>query len=393
VEQTGSRVKTWKGFYYEYVTDDNGVEKRTHRSRTLGKCAEISKRQAEKDLAAFLLHGLNLASSGASSVRTIASFVKHEYLPLRTNWGPATSDNFKNYWGPHILPKYGAMALTDITRLMVQTHLNDLATAGYSRHLVSKLKTHIVSILSAAVEADYLAKNPVAKCVIPNHCKEQVKNTIGIDDYLWFTDEFKQPRDRALFLIGGFCALRPSELVAVRWMDYNGVGLMIRSRVYKGKVANVTKTKESKGLVYIPADVREYLDAWRAQTPNAAPEDYIFSGWCNQTQSKMYHKPLKPQNWLCDTLRPLCKKRGLSFNVTFQILRRTAGTIAQQYGSLKDVQAMYRHSRISTTAEIYVQTNAASVMSMMDGFAGAALHPTTQNPTPSSKLTLVKKTG
>ena len=49
VEKTGTKAKTWTGYWYEYVTSDGG-EKRQQRSRVLGKCAEMTKGAAEANL-------------------------------------------------------------------------------------------------------------------------------------------------------------------------------------------------------------------------------------------------------------------------------------------------------------------------------------------------------
>lgn len=394
VEQRGTRTKTWRGHYYQYVIDETGTEKRVHRNVDLGLCSEKGKRQAEKELQEIILRETNsVIRLTPQNTRTLAHFVENVYIPSHSNWSPATRDNFKNYYSVHIKPTFGTMDMTEITRMMIQVHLNGLAQKGYSKALVSKTKTHITSILELAVDEDLLPKNAAAKCSIPE-CKAQVKNVISIQDYAWFMANFDKLRDETIFQVAAFAALRPSELFALRWKNYDGLVFHVKNRVYKGKVEERTKNKASRGLVYLPKLVRSAIDRWKANSPNNQPEDFIFSGFAAKDGSKLHKKPLKFNNWRRRTLFPLCLERNLSFNVTFQILRRSAGTIAQKFGSMKDVQTLYRHAKISTTAEIYVQEIPESVISMMDQFAEVVFREVEgHKPPTSTRLELVKKSA
>ena len=41
--------------------------------------------------------------------------------------------------------------------------------------------------------------------------------------------------------------------------------------------------------------------------------------------------------------------------LTFQVIRRTIATLAQKKGTPKDIQGVLRHSRLSTTTDVYMQ--------------------------------------
>lgn len=41
--------------------------------------------------------------------------------------------------------------------------------------------------------------------------------------------------------------------------------------------------------------------------------------------------------------------------LTFRVIRRTIATLAQEMGTVKDVQGLLRHSRAATTTDIYMQ--------------------------------------
>ncbi len=64
---------------------------------------------------------------------------------------------------------------------------------------------------------------------------------------------------------------------------------------------------------------------------------------------------MRDNNILSRHLKPAARKLGLGY-VNWQVLRRSFGTWLKIAGAdPKDTQALMRHSRISTTMDIYVQ--------------------------------------
>jgi len=50
IEETGKKVKKWKGHYYVYILTVDGKEKRRHCSAILGLKSEMRKWEAEREL-------------------------------------------------------------------------------------------------------------------------------------------------------------------------------------------------------------------------------------------------------------------------------------------------------------------------------------------------------
>ena len=57
---------------------------------------------------------------------------------------------------------------------------------------------------------------------------------------------------------------------------------------------------------------------------------------------------------------PICLK------LNFQVLRRTAATLAQHKGSVKDVQSLLRHREADTSANVYMQAIPESARKMVN---------------------------
>jgi integrase len=78
------------------------------------------------------------------------------------------------------------------------------------------------------------------------------------------------------------------------------------------------------------------------------PDDLVF-------QSVREGKPMRDNNILTRFMKPTSRKLGLGF-VNWRSLRTSRATWAIEAGANpKDVQAMMRHSRITTTLDIYAQ--------------------------------------
>jgi len=81
---------------------------------------------------------------------------------------------------------------------------------------------------------------------------------------------------------------------------------------------------------------------------SAEPHDLVF-------QSVKDGKPMRDNNILCRFIKPAARKIGLGF-VNWRCLRTSRATWMIEAGANpKDVQGQMRHSRVSTTMDIYAQ--------------------------------------
>jgi len=78
------------------------------------------------------------------------------------------------------------------------------------------------------------------------------------------------------------------------------------------------------------------------------PNDLVFA-------SVMTGRPMRDNNILCRFIKPAARKLGIGF-LNWQVLRRSHATWLKMAGAdVKDAQAQMRHSRVTTTLEIYQQ--------------------------------------
>lgn len=144
--------------------------------------------------------------------------------------------------------------------------------------------------------------------------------------------------------------LRPGELFALRWNDIEGYSLRLDEATVDGKVYPTLKTKQSRGYVALPASLRASLAQWKLIQKPTSEDEFIFPNG----RGGVY----RVDNYRADVLRPaldsIAKETGIR-GIDFRACRRTCATHLSQYGGVKQVQAHLRHSRATTTLEVYIQ--------------------------------------
>ena len=185
-------------------------------------------------------------------------------------------------------------------------------------------------------------------------------------------------RDRAIFLIACFCALRPSELFGLTWGCCTSNMFTIVNTAWRGRLQRKKiKRKNRYGrtncrFVAIPQAVRQAIDLWRARCPNPDANALMFPGMQARAR-KALATPIHPDNWLRLRLYPVAKQLGIPFHPTFQVLRRSFSTHGKHEAHPTEMQAQLGHSDIRTTLDIYTQIADPEVARMVNQVANRIL--------------------
>jgi len=102
------------------------------------------------------------------------------------------------------------------------------------------------------------------------------------------------------------------------------------------------------------------LAEWREQSKDPSPEAFIFPG--------RFGGFMDSSNFRRRVLHRLAEELELP-KLTFQVIRRTIATLAQNKGTVKDVQGMMRHSRTATTTDVYMQELPEGVRATVNSMA------------------------
>lgn len=412
------RNPTWKGRYYEYQTDKDGITRRNQRTILIGSVDAMSKDQARQVLNAFIAraegaeidlaevlelgppsegsttaggapeqaHGsmdldpeaarlfavvqLAMGKNADASGKTLRWFWEHRFRPLKEpSWKESNAP--KMIWSieHYVVRPFGTIPLEKLERFALQDYLNRLAKTR-SKSVVAVFRTYMKAILDEAVEQGFLTKNPARILTVPKTRKQQ-RRVLTMDEIAALLSSMAG-RDRLIVRMFLVLGLRPGELFALRRNDLSGGYLRIDESLSPLVGIVEPKTDASAASVWVPASLATEIEGWLNDLSDKRPEAFLFPSENRET-------PIAAGNWLKRVLKvagAAAAKRwvelgneaqpGFLDGLTLQSLRRSCATHLQHLGSVKDVQGHLRHSRPDITAAVYMQEIPASVRAAVE---------------------------
>jgi integrase len=188
------------------------------------------------------------------------------------------------------------------------------------------------------------------------------KPVISPEQFSTLVEYVSEPYASMLF-VSVWTGLRISELIGLKWRCVHDDSITVEERFCRGDWST-PKTSASAATIGVAPEVvarihrlKSLMVEVRAGTAtrryqvvkSAGPDDLVF-------QSVKDGKPMSDQNVLKHHIQPVARRLGLDF-VDWQCLRRSYATWLVQAGAdPKSVQGQMRHTRISTTMNIYAMT-------------------------------------
>src|SRR5271157_3953704 len=361
---------SWVGYMNIKVLDPNTGESKWKKQRVgvLGAKSKMSKHQAQDSLEKIIAQktGGTTQPQADERIVTLGWFTRNRFFPLRegSTWKEQTAAIRKIEIEQDIVALLGNLPLAQIDKVILQTHLNDLAkklSAGRVQHARFYLK----AIFEEAIEQEFVAKNPARKLVLPNQLRAVDKTTLSWDQ-LRLVLASVPLRDRILLTLDMTETFRPSELFALRWSGFemDARTLTVSQTASKGKLRNHGKTRKSLRTVHLPEGLANELWLWKQETPDHSPDVFIFPNSRKRNGAKK-NGFIRTDNYRARVLKKLAEKLGLA-KLNFQVLRRTIATLAQTKGNVKDVQGILGHTKADTTVNVYMPQIDDSVKQTLD---------------------------
>lgn len=383
--------RSWVGYWHVDVFDlSTGAIKRKQKSKRVGP-QTLGKFEARKLLAAEIERSMVIPYEDGTQSKhhqvnpgmTLAQFVRERWLPLREARLRPSGVTSATYTLSHILKKFGFVSLERLDKVEMQTWLNELSER-YAKSTVLHCLFYLRSICEEAVDQDYLVKNPAKRLEAPR-TKRVDKTTLTAEQFRSVIIEIEKDQEfgnmySLLLRVCVACALRPSELLALRWRDFDlaACTFTLRETVYRGVLRPFTKTTEADEedssllTVAIPDTLAQELNDYRGPMAGNSrakdymgDEDFIFH---NDEKGNFLHK----ENILHRVLKPVQEKLGFPV-LNFQVMRRTMATLSQSSGSVKDVQTHLRHKSPNVAASEYMQSIPESSKKMVNSVYDALM--------------------
>jgi integrase len=326
----------------------------------LGYDGPLNKTDAKKVLEK-LIRETN-AMPGMFSVKTTFGELAREYVELnKPNWGENETRVSENLIDLHLIGQLGMRPVRELGDAELQRLINGYVEKNSSGSLLSKLTTHLRSILNVAVDRRLIDRNPARNLKAKSRRRRSnLSHTSAECGALYAV---VSGRDHVAIRLLTQLGLRSEELFALRRDDVRADELVIDEAIVNGHTKE-PKTFASASSVFIPPDLAVELKHY-LETVDASAKAWLFP-------SSRKAIPMRPGNFLRRVLKPAAIRAGISVSknakgedttaVNFQSLRRTSSTLfGARAKDPKSTQAHMRHADPQITLRHYQQAIPAAV--------------------------------
>jgi integrase len=324
------------------IAPDGTVQKRLW-YEALG---DVTRSQAAETLADRLAasdHGKTPTRSRVAFRTLVAEWQAH-VVPMYKH---STQKNHRHITKKHLVPRFGDMAIAEITRQEVQAYMARLVSDGYAPRSVDHIHDVLSAVLRTAVKWGHLRDNPARDVDLPALINVRPKWVLTIAQAAALLDALP-PLARTMVGVALVSGLRRGELFALRWrnVDEQNQCLTVSEAVYEGAFST-PKTAAGHRQIPLSAAALQLILDWRARAKRTDPDALLLATWSG--------KPISPNNVARRWIFPACDALQLR-RVNWLTLRRTYSSWAHEKGVPgKVIAQLMGHAKVDTTLNVYTQ--------------------------------------
>jgi integrase len=259
----------------------------------------------------------------------------------------STQKNHRHIVKKHLVPRFGDVAIADITRQEVQAYMARLVSDGYAPRSVDHIHDVLSAVLRTAVKWGHLKDNPARDVDLPRLLNVRPKWVLTSAQAAALLEALP-PLARTMVGVALFAGLRRGELFALRSRDVDeqNRSLTVSEAVYEGAFST-PKTAAGHRQIPLSAAAMQLILDWRARVTRTQPDALLFATWSG--------KPISPNNVARRWIFPACKTLQLR-RVNWLTLRRTYSSWAHEKGVPgKVIAQLMGHAKVDTTLNVYTQ--------------------------------------
>lgn len=265
----------------------------------------------------------------------------------------STLKAYRSHVRTHIEPRIGDLLLVDLSRARVRDFMHELMDDEVSRAQVKKIMVSLRSILSEAVEREWVDHNVAVDVKV-----KRSRRIAGDDKIIPTKDEIRLILDkapeshRALFTTAIFTGMRISELRGLPWdaVDFERRVISVRQRADEfGEIGPPKSRAGYRDIPMAPA-VHRTLEAWRSEAP-ASAQGLVFPNALGRVQnySNIYNRVFRP---MMTDLGFVTEEGKPRFGI--HALRHAAASLFIEQGwNPKKIQTLLGHASITMTMDVY----------------------------------------
>ena len=320
------------------------VESGQRKSRKLGTLAELPTKADADRQAESVRRDVRLSTERRiPTVREVAEKYRTERMPERFS----TRYGYEAWLKNHVLPRWGAVLITEVQPREVELWLRSL-------ELSPKSRVHIRGVLHQLWEFAMwcghvpVQRNPMELVKIKGATKRtRQPRSLTVEEFQAFASNLAEPF-RTIALLSICLGLRISECLALKWADVDWLEskLLVERGIVRQRVGEV-KTEASRKHLSVCTDLLEVVKAWKQATQFSGSEDWMFASPVQLGRLPWSY----PQVW--KVFQKAGEAAGIG-KVSTHTMRHTYRTWLDSTGTPIGVQQkLMRHADIRTTMNIY----------------------------------------
>jgi integrase len=326
--------------------------RRIYRKRVIGTVCQYSDADSARKAVTGLLAEINSDDLPRGPLpMTVAEVCDHfdqRELTKDNTWRSySTKKTYKAYLKRWIIPEWGALDLSGVRTIEVESWLRRLPLAKSS---CAKIRGLLSVLFNHACRYELFDRNPIR--LVRQGAKRRSAPSVLTPAEIKALLGGLNLRERTLVLLAASTGLRQSELFGVKWCDIDFAQHtmnVVRSIVYG--VVGPCKTESSQKPVPVHPTVLEALGKWRQLCRYNKSDDWVFA-------SRRYRgwKPIWGQAILRKYIRPAAQRVGIQKRLGWHTFRHTYSTLLRSVGTeFKVMQELLRHSSLRSTLDVYTQ--------------------------------------
>jgi len=363
-------------FWWLLYRQDEVVSGKRIRKRKRIKLASVEMPEREVlKIAAETLRPMNQGLITIGSATKFDDYVESEYkLAILPTFTARTQERYEGIVRNYLSPEFGQLALRELTPLRIQKYFSAMSKSPLSHESKDKIRDVLSSILGSAKDYGLIVTNPVEGVRLPRSGKgHRSKPYITPEQFFALLQLIPEPYATMIY-VAVYTGLRASELVGLRWKNVHADSITVDER-YSGGEWGAPKSEASNATIAVNRSVIDRIHRLKTLTVDVragrgavrhyrvvksdGPDDLVF-----QLLSK--NAPQCANNILFKHIKPAARSLGIGW-VNWLVFRRSHATWLKMAGAdVKDAQAQMRHSRASTTLDIYQQFVPASQRQAVD---------------------------
>jgi integrase len=247
----------------------------------------------------------------------------------------------------HIVPRWGDYPPSRVTAVEVEEWLKSLKLAPGSR---AKVRNVLSMIFRHGIRWGWFSQNPIAMVRVSSK-RLRRPDILTAEEFRTLLEALPE-RERLMGMICATSGLRIGEVLGLKWEDINFTTHMADVlRSYSDGAIGPCKTEISEQPVPLDEIVLEGLCVWHPVCGYPEPGDWVFA-----SDRSFGKTPLWPDSLRTKVLQPIARRVGITKQIGWHTFRRTYSSLLAATGNdVKVVQELMRHSKISTTMEVYAQ--------------------------------------